>query len=123
MADGPPTSALDQTAAAFIADVRMQADDHHLVPASMVYPLLGAVEAVLKPHQPGRVTIFGHLCKLHKAHRDFSITAREADDVRACPDCTATVYASCAGCGPQVSVNACRAREAIARELTKGGTP
>jgi hypothetical protein len=31
---------------AFLADVRMQAEDHHLVPAGMVLPLVAAVEAV-----------------------------------------------------------------------------
>jgi len=51
MPDDQLATALDEAqriAAAFLADVRMQADDHHLVPAAMVYPLLGAVEAVLK---------------------------------------------------------------------------
>jgi hypothetical protein len=34
--------------AAFLADTRMQAEDHHLVPAGMVLPLLAAFDAVLK---------------------------------------------------------------------------
>ncbi len=34
--------------AAFLADVRMQAEDHHLVPEGMVLPLVVAVEAALK---------------------------------------------------------------------------
>ncbi len=34
--------------AAFLADVRMQAEDHHLVPEGMVYPLVAAVEAALR---------------------------------------------------------------------------
>jgi hypothetical protein len=80
--------------------------------------LLGAVEAVLKLHQPGRIMIFGYTCERHEAHRFFSITATEADDVRACPDCKATVYNSCTGCGPQVSVDACPVREAITSALT-----
>lgn len=80
--------------------------------------LLGVVEAVLKWHQPGRVAILGSLCERHESHRHFSITRTEADGVRACPDCAATVYASCTGCGPGVSVDACPYRLAITRELT-----
>lgn len=80
--------------------------------------LLKAVEAVLKLHQPGRVAILGALCERHEAHRHFSITRTEADDVRACPDCTATVYASCTGCPPGVDVEACVIRTAITRALT-----
>lgn len=38
----------DDPATAFLADVRMQAEDHHLVPAGMVLPLLAFAEAVLK---------------------------------------------------------------------------
>jgi hypothetical protein len=37
----------DDPEAAFLADTRMQAEDHHLVPASMVLPLLEALESVL----------------------------------------------------------------------------
>ncbi len=80
--------------------------------------LLAALRAVLEPHKPGRVTILGALCKHHENHRHFSITRTEADDVRACPDCAATVYTSCAGCGPRVSVDACPVRETVTRELT-----
>lgn len=86
--------------------------------AARVPPLLAAIEAVLKPHQPGRVTIYGSLCKHHANHRDFSITRAEADGVRACPDCTATVYPSCSGCGPHVSADACPVRAAITAALT-----
>lgn len=75
--------------------------------------LLAAVEAVLKDHQTGRVTVLGSLCERHENHRYFSITATEATDVRACPDCTATVYDSCTGCGPQVPVDRCPPRNAI----------
>jgi hypothetical protein len=32
----------------------------------------------------------------------------------------ARVYISCAGCGPQVSVDACPVRAALTAELTKG---
>lgn len=84
--------------------------------------LVAAIEAVLAPHQPGRVQILGHLCKHHENHRYFSITSTEADHVRACPDCTATVYTSCAGCGIGMSVDECPVREAITRELAKGET-
>jgi hypothetical protein len=95
-----------------------------IVTARTAFPrLLAALDAVLKLHQPGRVTILGALCKRHENHRHFSITRTEADDVRACPDCVARVYISCAGCGPQVSVDACPVRAAITAELTKGVTP
>ena len=80
--------------------------------------LLAAVERVLELHQPGRVKVFGYTCKRHENHRFFSITRTEADDVRACRDCTATVYSSCTGCGPQVSVDACPVREAVTTALT-----
>lgn len=38
----------DDPVTAFLAGVRMQAEDHHLVPAGMVLPLLAFAEAVLK---------------------------------------------------------------------------
>ena len=79
--------------------------------------LVAAVEAVLKPHQPGPVTILGALCKRHENHRFFSVTRTEADDVRACPDCAATVWTSCVSCGPQVSADACLVREVITAAL------
>ena len=79
--------------------------------------LLGAVERLLEDHRPGRIVIYGSLCRHHENHRYFSITSTEADDVRACPDCTATVYASCTGCGPQVSADACPVRATIGRGL------
>jgi len=85
--------------------------------------LVMAIEDVLKPHQPGRVTILGALCKHHENHRHFSITSTEADGVRACPDCTATVYNSCTGCGPQVNVDACPVRTVITRALAAARTP
>ena len=85
--------------------------------------LVAALEAVLKLHQPGRVMILGALCKRHESHRHFSITSTEADSVRACQDCTATVYRSCTGCGPQVSVDACPNRAAITAALIAKETP
>ena len=86
--------------------------------AADVLVLLRFVDAVLNLHQPGRIVISGSLCKRHENHRFFSITATEADDVRACPDCKATVYNACTGCGPHVSVDACPVRAAITRELS-----
>ena len=80
--------------------------------------LLVAVERVLELHQPGRIKVFGYTCKSHEQHRFFSITSTEAGDVRACGQCTATVYNACTGCGPQVSVDACPVREAITAALT-----
>jgi len=62
-----------------------------------VHRLVKAIEAALKPHQPGRNRLSGALCSVHENHRFFSITQREADDVAACPDCPATVYTSCDG--------------------------
>jgi len=95
------------------------ADAEFVVTARTAMPrLLVAVERVLELHQPGRVKVFGYTCKRHENHRFFSITRTEADDVRACRDCTATVYSSCTGCGPQVSVDACPVREAITAALT-----
>jgi hypothetical protein len=60
--------------------------------------LLKALDAVLELHQPGVFAITGSLCKYHENHRYFSITATEAADVRACPDCRATADRSCT-CG------------------------
>ena len=80
--------------------------------------LLAAIEAVLELHQPGRIKVFGYTCKSHEQHRFFSITSTEAGDVRACGQCTATVYNACTGCGPQVSVDACPVREAVTTALT-----
>lgn len=79
--------------------------------------LLGAIVAVLEDHRPGRAVILGRLCRRHENHRYFSITSTEADGVRACPDCTATVYSACTGCGQQVSADACPVRSTIGREL------
>lgn len=80
--------------------------------------LVAAVEAVLKLHQPGPVTIIGTLCKRHANHRYFSITSTEAEDVRACQDCEAMVYRSCSGCGHPAPVDMCPVREAIRAALS-----
>jgi hypothetical protein len=77
-----------------------------------------ALDAILKQHQPGRIVLFGSLCERHESHRYFSITATEAADVQACPDCSATVCNSCTGCGPSVSIDSCPARNAITSALT-----
>jgi hypothetical protein len=74
---------------------RRQAMNNH----SDCAALLGAVEAVLKLlHQPGPVVVLGALCKDHRELRHFSITGTEADRLRDCPDCSATVTLSCS-CG------------------------
>lgn len=82
--------------------------------------LLAALDAVLAQHQPGRIVILGALCPRHEAHRHFSITGTEAADIVACQDCPATVYGSCAGCGPQVRLDLCPVRAAIAAALLGG---
>ena len=80
--------------------------------------LLGAaLDAVLKPHQPGRIIIFGALCKVHENYRHFSVTQNEADDVAACEACKATVYTSCSGCGAEIPITRCAVRNDITREL------
>lgn len=89
--------------------------------AADVPRLSAAVEAVLKPHQPGPVVILGALCPRHENHRYFSITAVEAADVAACQECGATVYDSCTGCGPQVRLDSCPVRAAISGELLSKG--
>lgn len=102
-----------------------QLDERHDAVIKAAYldlPLvLAVVDALLKPHQPGRNVVFGDVCKRHEAHRHFSITDIEAAGVRDCPDCTATVYVSCAGCGPQVSLDQCPVRKTITRGLTREG--
>lgn len=83
--------------------------------------LVAALSDLLRPHQPGRRVVHGATCDRHEAHRHFSITEPEAAGVRSCPDCKATVYTSCTGCGPGVSVDACPVRVTVARRLN-GGT-
>lgn len=82
--------------------------------------LADAVEAVLALHGPGRIALVGRLCKRHENHRHFSITSVEAADVVRCPDCTATVYDSCAGCGTQTRLAQCPVRSAITTALLGG---
>ena len=82
--------------------------------------LLAVVDAVLKPHQPGRIIISGALCARHENHRYFSITQREAEDVIACAACPAAVYTSCTGCSAPTPYASCPVRQAITRELTGG---
>lgn len=60
--------------------------------------LLAAAERVLALHQPGVFTVAGHLCEQHAVYRHFSIDRTEAEQCRACPDCTATLCVSCT-CG------------------------
>jgi hypothetical protein len=76
---------------------------------------LGALEAVLALHVPGRVMIMGSLCAKHEAHRHFSISITEANDVRDCPDCGAAVLTTCTGCG--AVYGHCPDLRAIRREL------
>jgi hypothetical protein len=104
-------------AAADAADQRAWRIAAQIYGTLKAHALLAAVEAALKLHQPGCVTILGALCKRHRSHRFFSITSTEADDVRSCPDCAATVYNSCTGCGPQVSVDSCPTRNGITAAL------
>jgi hypothetical protein len=85
--------------------------------AADVPRLLAAVEAVLARHRAGRIAILGMLCPRHDAHRYFSITHTEAADVAACPQCSATVYDSCAACGPQMRLDSCPVRTAISAAL------
>jgi hypothetical protein len=81
---------------------------------------IAALDAVLELHGPGPITILGSgsLCRRHESSRFFSITTAEADAIRACPDCAAATWVSCAGCGPSVDVDECPTRAVIARELT-----
>ena len=76
-----------------------------------------ALEAVLALHQPGPVAVLGHLCPGHENHRYFSITRAEAADVAACPDCTASVYDTCTGCGSKARLDQCPVRRAVAAAL------
>lgn len=113
------TAYTDEVTCTYCALVEQeQADAEFIAAARTAMPLLlGAVIAVLEDHRPGRIAILGRLCRHHENHRYFSITSTEADGVRACPDCTATVYSACTGCGQQVSADACPVRSAIGREL------
>ena len=83
--------------------------------------LRDALEAVLAQHQPGRIVVLGALCPKHENHRHFSITSTEAASVMDCRECAATVYDSCAGCGPQVRLDSCPVRSAISASLLGQG--
>jgi hypothetical protein len=74
---------------------------------------VAALEKVLAQHQPGPFVILGALCPRHETHRHFSITSAEAAGIVACQECKATVYNSCAGCGPRVRLDSCPERAAI----------
>lgn len=115
----PETTTQDRVAA-YLEEVRADADDEAagLTAERDVPRLLAALEAVLAQHQPGRIAVLGALCSRHKDHRYFSITSTEAADVTACPDCAATVYVSCEGCGLPMRLDSCPARAAISRELS-----
>ncbi len=100
-------------------EVRVWDDAVFISAARTAMPrLVAAAEAVLARHGPGRITILGKLCERHESHRFFSITRTEAAGVEACPDCPASVYVSCAGCGPQVRLDSCPDRAAITSALT-----
>jgi len=76
---------------------------------------LAAVERVLELHQPGRIIVLGAVCEKHEQYPNFSITSIEAQRVRDCPDCKATVSVSCT-CG-YADVERCPHRLAITAEL------
>lgn len=123
MADDKVTAALEEIGYLHAVASALQADESAVAfdlgtIARRFDRTLTALEALAKPHQPGRHVVFGDVCQRHEYHPYFSITALEAADVKACPDCKATVYVSCAGCGPQVSLDACPVRQTITRELT-----
>jgi hypothetical protein len=78
---------------AFLADVRMQAEDHHLVPAHMVLPLLTFADAALKladdwdaesdrlgdeAEKPGAAVRAVMLAGQAVAYRDAAVDLREA---------------------------------------------
>jgi hypothetical protein len=77
--------------------------------------LLAALEAVLDMHRPGHVKLLGPVCKDHEAFPHFSITSTEADRVRACAACAATVCVTCT-CG-YVEFDRCPHRVAISSAL------
>lgn len=92
------------------------ADPDFVIAARSFAPRLrAALDAVLALHQPGPAVVLGALCRDHRVLRNFSITAAEADRLRDCPRCSATVTLSC-GCGHH-DVESCPHRVAITREL------
>ena len=82
-----------------------------------------AVEAVLRPHQPGRIVIMGALCAAHEAHRHFSITGTEAQAVRDCPECAGEPFVICTGCAGATAFTDCPVRKVVAVELLGEGKP
>lgn len=105
--------------AAWIAAAKLDIEGPHPRPlvaiAARQSALVAALEAVLARHVPGRVMIMGSLCAKHEAHRHFSISITEANDVRDCPDCGAAVLTTCTGCG--AVYGHCPDLRAIRREL------
>lgn len=77
--------------------------------------LLAATEAVAALHQPGRFVVLGAVCKEHEAYPNFSITSTEAQHLKDCPACPATVSVSCT-CG-YPDLDRCPHRVAITDEL------
>lgn len=64
----------DEVAAA-LADIRMQAEDHHLVPAADAYRLLAVVDAVLRRHR------FSDLGGPHCVNCSFAWPCPTRDDI------------------------------------------
>jgi hypothetical protein len=83
--------------------------------ATDVPHLLAAVEAVLDMHRPGHIKLLGSVCQDHEAFPHFSITSTEADRVRACAACAATVCVTCT-CG-YVEFDRCPHRAAISSAI------
>jgi hypothetical protein len=77
--------------------------------------LVAAVEAVLDMHRPGHIKLLGSVCQDHEAFPHFSITSTEADRVRACTACAATVCVTCT-CG-YVEFDRCPHRAAISSAI------
>lgn len=99
-----------------------EADAAFIVAARSAVPrLLAAVEAVRDLHRPGPIVLVGAVCEEHEAYPHFSITNTEADRVRACTACEATVCVSCT-CG-YVDLDRCPHRVAIATALLSKEDP
>lgn len=89
--------------------------DFVIAARSFVPRLLAAVGRVLALHQRGRFVVLGAVCKDHEAYPNFSITSTEAQHLKDCPDCPATVSVSCT-CG-YPDLDRCPHRVAITDEL------
>lgn len=87
----------------------------HAISAHDVPRLLAAVGRVLALHQPGRFVVLGAVCEKHEPYASFSITSTEAQHLKDCPDCPATVSVSCT-CG-YPDLDRCPHRVAITDEL------